>query len=229
VIVAMRHELIDDVTALAETATAGIQYVRITSTAAAAKDLLSCLAGRLRQLGFVTVRAGIRLPATLRDHLCHRHLAVHFRGRDERGPIIEWIRSLARASPRSHLLIELDDSEATDAGRHSKDGRRPGFTSFSGWKKHVSTATRRIQALVDEARFEEAEALLASVDVEAAVRRVRLPDCVSLAWARLRTCQGRTEEARRHLNAVSVTSHSRELNDASAARTSHVAATGSRR
>jgi hypothetical protein len=226
----MRHKLIDrfqqvsDVMALAETVTAGLHYVHVRS---AAIPVLSCIARQLRQLGFVTVRAGIRLPPALRDHLCHRHLAVHCRYRDERGPIVEWIRALARVSPRAHLLIEFGDSQATDAGRPS--GRQVALTSFSGWKKHVSTATRRVQALVEDARFEEAEALLASIDVEAAVRRVRRPNCVSLAWARLRTCQGRTEEARRHLNAVPVMSHSRELNDASAARHPHLAATGSRR
>jgi hypothetical protein len=220
---------VSDVMALAETATAGIHYMHVTSAASAATPLLSCLAGQLRQLGFVTLRAAIRLPPTLRAHLCHRHLAVHFRCRDERGPIVEWIRSLARTSPRAHLLIEIDDSEAADAGRPSKDAGPIGLADFSGWTSHVSTATRRIQALLDEARFEEADALLASLDVEAAVRRVRSPDCVSLAWSRLRTCQGRTEEARRRLNAVRVTSHPRELNDASAARHSHLAATGSRR
>jgi hypothetical protein len=217
------HQIVSDVIALAETATAGIQYVRVPSEAGDATNLVCGLAGQLRRLGFVTLGAGISLPPTLRDHLCHRHLAVHFRGGTERVPVVRWIRSLARASPRVHLLMEIETADSPTTPFLKRVPPAP------EWTERVTTSVRRVQRWIDAARLEQAEALLASLDAEAAVRRARLPDCVSRAWARLRNQQGRTEEAGRRLNAVPGAGHFRELIDASAARHPRLAATGSRR
>jgi hypothetical protein len=217
------RQIVSDVIALAETATVGIQYVRVRSKAAGVTILVCGLAGPLRQLGFVTLSAGIDLPPTLRDHLCHRHLAVHFRTDQERVPVVGWIRSLARASPRVHLLIEIETADFPGA----PFSRR--VSPESSWMQHVSTTVRRVQECIDVARLDQAEALLASLDAEAAVRCARLPAGVSLTWARLRNKQGRTEEAGRRLNTVPGAGHFRELTNASAARHSRLAATGSRR
>ena len=210
---------IRNVIALAETAIAGIRYVRIESAASDAPRLASALARDLRLLGYVMLRAGTALPPTLRDHLCHRHLAVHFRCGEARAPVVEWIRALARTSPRAHFVIELDDSAGVC---------RP-IPELAGWHERVSIAISRVDELLDGPRLDLAEALLASLDAEAVVRHVKVSDRVSLAWARLRARQGRIEEARRRLNTVPVTGHFRELTNASAARHSQLAATGSRR
>jgi hypothetical protein len=210
---------IRDVIALAETAIAGIRYVRIESAASDATLLVSALTRDLRQLGYVMLRAATALPPTLRDHLCHRHLAVHFRCGETRAPVVEWIRSLVRTSPRAHFVIEHDDSAGVC---------RP-IPDLAGWHERVSTGISRVHRLLDRPRLDLAEALLASLDAEAAVRCVNVPDRVSLAWARLRARQGRIEEAQRRLNAVPVTGHFTEFKNAFAARHSQLAATGSRR
>lgn len=207
------------VIALAETAMAGIRYVRIEFAASEATRLVSALARDFREQGYVLLRAGTTLTPTLRDHFCHRHLAVHFRCGEARAPVVEWIRSLARISPRAHFVIELDDSA----------GVCWPMPEPAGWTERVSTAISQVHGLLRTPRLDLAEALLASLDAEAAVRRVNVPDRVSLAWARLRARQGRIEEARRRLNAVPVTGHFREFTDAFAARHSQLAATGSRR
>jgi hypothetical protein len=116
-------------------------------------------------------------------------------------------------------VIEHDDSAGVC---------RP-MPELADWDERVSIAISRVDGLLDSPRLDLAEALLASLDAEAAVRRVTVPDRVSLAWARLRARQGRIEEARRRLNSVPVTAHDREFKNASAARHSQLAASGSRR
>jgi hypothetical protein len=212
---------VSTVASLAETGTAGIRHVRVVSAGVRFAATASAIAPALRPLGFLTLRADVRLDPELVQSLVHRHLAVLYRSTASRAPVIRWIRHLSAASPRAHLVVEFDDDELFWMNVHP--------FPVAGWQGRVATSCLEARALMDASKLEQAEALLAALDAEGAACRVRAPDVLNMTWVRLRSRQGRVEEAKRRLAALSMNRGSREANNASAPGHSRAAAVRARR
>ncbi|HYN07889.1 MAG TPA: hypothetical protein VES67_10910 [Vicinamibacterales bacterium] len=212
---------VTQVASVAEVGSGGIRHVRVVTPGVRFAALASAIATVVRPLGFLTLRADARLGRELVDALTHRHLIVLYRSDASRAPVIRWIRHLPATSPRAHLVVELDDEELFWMNVHQ--------FPVAGWHERVATACFEARKLMDTARLEHAEALLAALDAEAAVRRVQSPDVLHMTWVRLRSCQGRVEEAQKRLSALSMNRGSCERDNASASRHSGPAALRARR
>jgi hypothetical protein len=211
----------NQVVSIAGAGPAGIRHVRVVSPRAGVTALASAIATEVRPLGFLTLRADAPLDPALVDVLAHRHLVVLYRSNTNRAPVIRWIRDLPGISPRPHLVVELDDEEKVWVNVHQ--------FPVSGWHERVATACFEARMLMDTSRREQAEALLAALDAEAAVRRIQPPDALHMTWVRLRSCQGRVEEAQKRLSALSTNRGSCERDNASASRHPGPAAVRARR
>jgi hypothetical protein len=206
---------------LAETGAAGIRHVRVVSAGVRFAAMASAIATALRPFGFLTLRADARLDPELVQSLGHRHLVVLYRSLASRAPVIRWIRQLSGTSPRAHLVVEIDDEEMFWMNVHP--------FPVAGWPARVATSCLEARTLMDASKLAQAEALLAALEAEGAVRRVHSPDVLNMMWVRLRSRQGRVEEAQQRLGALSMNRGSREANNPFAPGHSRAAAVRARR
>lgn len=99
--------------AIADGGVAG--HLRIAAPAGAGFHFFSeQLARRLRDAGFVTLRADAPIPYSLRRQLVHRHVVLLAMHVDARPFAAGWIAQLAMVSDRRHVIIErvVDDGHA---------------------------------------------------------------------------------------------------------------------
>ncbi len=217
------------VTEIALAPVIGIRHVRLTTSGAAVMTMMSVVAKRMRELGYVAIRAGAKVPAALRRYLAHRHLSLFVRSRRDRTAAIPWIRELARVSPRAHLILQLEPTARSTLEESRTIAAIASLSARASWIDRVASATKEAHLLIGARALDRAEALLAALDVEAAVRGAPVPRDVALAWARLRLCQGRLEESRSRLHASSAPGTVGRSHHAPRVRHSRVAATHSRR
>ena len=214
------NSLIDDIALTAEATRVGVRHRRVELPLSETLPAMSALARRLRASGFVTVRAGVQLPEALRLAFAHRHVAIVSCHGDDPAMTVRWLRGLVSVSPRGHAVIEFEPANAFHA-RTSGD-------QVVEWLAYVERAITSANALFARSELERTEAVLGAIEVEAAVRRLATPASVGDAWVRLRMCQGRLEEARRHQDEKD-RGQVEECGGACGSRYSVVAAAGTRR
>ncbi len=125
----------------------GIRTMHVSVRGLPVRVIIGEAARALRSIGFVTLRATADLPDPIRRELLHRHVAL-FACEGEWGSatidaLHSWIRGLAAASPRSHLVVLLQSPAAPPAfSRASIARERLPF----GWPTyeppHAPTAVR---------------------------------------------------------------------------------------
>ncbi len=181
----------------------GVRYVRLpmSETRAAVVSLLA--APRLRSAGFVTVRAGLSIGSTWATALAHRHVMLVLCDARDRSQVVWWVRALARASPRSHLVADLAGPEPCGAAvtlRDRLDERDvPSVAPLFGTRFHVRTGELDIAAAARRwlyaADCERADSTLAEAEVLAEGVASICDPAVALARAELRFWLGRFEDA----------------------------------
>jgi DNA-binding NtrC family response regulator len=154
-----------------------------------AKGAMAEASRRVRELGFVPLRASARVSRDEAQGLLHRHVVVFVMTEVDRQAAIDWIWKLSRASPRSHLVVDMSCS--------SRESVSPGLPSE---RTDIDTACRLIAA----GDLAGAEAILAAATVAARIQGVATSDGVRLALGQLYFWQGRFEEAAAQLSRSSI-------------------------
>jgi DNA-binding NtrC family response regulator len=150
------------------------------------RDARDVVADTVRACGLVPVDPGhLRARGERTGALRHRHVALVVTSPQDTGPAAEWVKSLARASPRGHVVLRFAEGRAAaapacDAAADDVNGRRD---------------DRRLVQLVAALVFERAEAWLAALRAEAWLFGRPCRDDTLRAATWLRLWQGRLEEA----------------------------------
>jgi DNA-binding NtrC family response regulator len=201
--------------ALATSWDRGVHFVRMpTLGPESARAAAGAAARRLRSLGFVTIRAGVPMPEAIAVTLAHRHVAVLLCDASDRVWTASWVRRLARASPRVHLVADLTSDAGLSAGVVLRLHERPAAngmrgTPIRGWNGAREMAPRRpvepagvggasavrAHACVLRGDLAIAESMLAEEAALADASGSRPLVAVRLVEAELRFWQGRFEQA----------------------------------
>ena len=95
--------------------------------------------------GFVPALAGTDAPEVLPASLGHRHVVIVCEGDATRPVAINWVRQLARCSPRRHLVITFGSRIRVGGSRRAfrcggTTRRRRGFAGASGESRALAPA-----------------------------------------------------------------------------------------
>jgi DNA-binding NtrC family response regulator len=207
------HHVAERLSALATAWDRGVHFVRMPTTGAeSARVAAGAAARRLRSLGFVTIRAGVQVPEPVAAMLAHRHVTVLLCDASDCAWAASWVRRLAHASPRAHLVADLTSDAALDPGvvlrLHERPAeslpRRLPIRRWDGpgpsprkWPAATAgkTSMARARACLLRGDLAIAESMLAKARALAEASGSRLPVPVRLVEGELRFWQGRFEQA----------------------------------
>jgi DNA-binding NtrC family response regulator len=208
------HHVAERLSALATAWDRGVHFVRMPTTGAeSARAAAGAAARRLRPLGFVTIRAGVQLPESVAAMLAHRHVTVLLCDASDCAWAASWVRRLAHASPRAHLVADLTSDAALDPGvvlrLHERaaesltrrlpirrwDSPRPSPRKRPTDPAAGDTSIARVRACLLRGDLAIAESMLAKERALADASGSRLPVAVRLLEGELRFWQGRFEHA----------------------------------
>ncbi len=147
------------------------------------------------RLGFVPVMAGCGCGRDLPDTLMHRHLLVVCGGEDGRRVAIDWVRSLARASPRRHIAVTfgavMPRRSHEDPIPRAAEGVTARLTRAERWLKRgrSRTAERWLVAAAEAAR-RRGDPVLAAFVERRVIERLLDADRIQEADVRVRALLG---------------------------------------
>ncbi len=207
------RRIAERLSALATAWDRGVHFVRITTMGTdGALAAAGVVARRLRSLGFVTIRAGVSLPAEVAALLAHRHVTVLLCDASDRAWAPSWVRRLAHASPRAHLVADLTSDATLDSRVVLQLHERPAEqltcrVSIRRWDRAWQSPPRttepaggddsaaRARACLLRGDLALAESVLAERTALCDASGRRPPAAVMLVDAQLRFWQGRFEQA----------------------------------
>jgi len=171
----------------------GFRWLRTESIASLQEReaVVSQASRELLPLGFVPLRPSASVTPERARELLHRHVVMFVTGDAERLVAVDWIRRLSRASPRSHLVVEMSSGRA----------RAPLHRNREAWR-----TARLACGIMARGELARAEAMLTGAAMEARLRGAARSAGVRLALGQLYFWQGRFEEAQAELDVSPATS-----------------------